>query len=131
MTISYATATNNARLDAITVLADAGATGALILIQDGTRPATGGTLTNTLATLTMSVTAFTAAASGVLTANTITVDASAALTGTATWFRLTDSAGGFVMDGEVGTDLVLSPTAGVTAANEVSITAFTITAGNT
>lgn len=130
MATSYATATNNARLNAIAALVDAGASGGLILIQDGTRPATGGALTTTLVALTMSTTAFSTAANGVMTANAITENPTAAVGGTATWFRITDSDGNFVMDGDVGTDLVLSPNSVVTVGEPVSVSSFVITAGN-
>jgi len=130
MTVSYNVSTRNTMLDVLGTLADAGATGALLLVQDGVRPATAGALTNTLATLTMSTTAFAAAASGVLTANAITTDASAALSGTATWFRVTDSNSNFVMDGDVGTDMVITPSAVITAGSPVSASSFTDTAGN-
>ena len=130
MTISYPITTLNARLNALAALVDAGGTGGLILVQDGTRPTTGGALTNTLATLTMSVTAFAAAASGVLTANAITDDSSAAASGTGTWFRVTDSSGVVVMDGDIGTDMVITPSAVITAASPVSASAMTITSAN-
>ena len=130
MTISYPITTLNARLNAIAALADAGATGALILIQDGTRPATGGALTNTLATLVMSTTAFITSTVGVLTANAITDDSSAAASGTGTWFRVTDSSGVVVMDGDIGTDMVITPSAVITAASPVSASAMTITSAN-
>ena len=130
MSVGYGTTTNNARLNIIAALADAGAGAAIILIQGGVRPATGGALTNTLATLTMSTTAFTPAAAGVLTANTITGDLNAALSGTAVWFRITDSDGLFVLDGAVGTDLVFNPTGTITATGEVSIASLEIISGN-
>ena len=130
MSISYPITTLNARLNAIAALADAGATGALILIQDGTRPATGGALTNTLATLVMSTTAFITSTVGVLTANAITDDSSAAASGTGTWFRVTDSSGVVVMDGDIGTDMVITPSAVITAASPVSASAMTITSAN-
>ncbi len=110
--------------------ADTGATGGYIRREVGTSPASGGALTKTLATLTMSVAAFSAAASGVLTANAITDDSSAAASGTGTWFRVTDSAGGFVMDGDIGTDMVITPSAVITAASPVSASAMTITSAN-
>jgi hypothetical protein len=130
MTISYPITTLNARLNAIAALADAGATGALILIQDGTRPATGGALTNTLSTLVMSTTAFITSTVGVLTANAITDDSSAAASGTGTWFRVTDSSGVVVMDGDIGTDMVITPSAVITAASPVSASSMTITSAN-
>lgn len=134
MAISYITTLRNARLDAITAQIDAGAGGGQIKIYSGTRPATGGTVTTVLAELTMSVTSFPAAAAGTMSANSITGDASANSTGTATWFRVTDSNGAFVMDGDVGAtgsgaDMELN-TVSVESGVAVDITSFTITAGN-
>ena len=129
MTLGYNSTLRNAQLDAITTAAGTSAT---IKIYDGTRPATGGTATTLLATLTCGAGAFAAAASGgVLTLNSIT-SGTAVATSTATWFRLATSGATFVMDGSVGTsgqDLNLSTTAIVSGAT-VSITSATITAGN-
>lgn len=88
MTVSFSTTTRNAMLDAITTAI--GSSG-LFRIYDGTPPASanaalsGNTL---LAELALSATYAAAAASGVLTANAITTDASANATGTATFYRL-------------------------------------------
>ena len=118
----------NAMLDAaIGTLADGGK----LRIYDGTQPAAGGgTATNLLAELTMNADAFPAASGGVLTANAITAAASAAATGTATWFRLVKSDGTTVLlDGSVGTsgaDLNLNSVS-ITAGGQVSCSSFTIT----
>lgn len=120
----------NLMLDTITTRAGASA---LLRIYDGSRPATGGTATTLLAELTCNSTFAAAASGGVLTLNAITADSSANATGTATWFRIVKSDGTtFVMDGSVGTsgsDLNLNTTSIVSGAN-VSVTSFTITAGN-
>lgn len=132
MAIAYVTALRNSRMDAINTAANAGVGAALIRIYDGTRPATGGTATTLLAELTASDPMFGASASGVLTASAITQDASANATGTATWFRVVDSSGTAVMDGNVGTsgsDLNLTTTS-ITATQPVSITSFVLTEGN-
>lgn len=132
MAIAYVTALRNTRMDAIDDAVNAGAGAGLIRIYDGTRPATGGTATTLLAELTASDPMFGASASGVLTASAITQDASANATGTATWFRVVDSAGNAVMDGNVGTsgsDLNLT-TASIVSGQPVSITSFVITEGN-
>ena len=129
MAISYSTAVRNAMLDAITSAAGASA---LLSIYDGTRPATGGTATTLLAQLTCNATFAPAASGGVLTLNSITQDASANATGTATWFRITTSGSTFVLDGNVGTsgsDLNLTTTA-IVSGQPVSVTSFTITEGN-
>jgi hypothetical protein len=118
-------------LDAIVTAV--GASG-LVRIYDGTRPAGPGTAISTqvlLAELTCSAT-FGTVSGGVLTVSSITADPSANADGTATWFRVTTSAGAGVIDGNVGTsgsDLNLTST-GITTGQSVSITSFTITEGN-
>src|SRR5260221_10205792 len=65
-------------------------------IYDGTQPATADTAITTqnlLSTLRFGATAFGGAANGVATANVITADPAAALSGTATWFRCLKSDG--------------------------------------
>lgn len=131
MALGFVVAVRNNELDEITALIDVSAAG-LLRIYDGTRPATGGTATTLLAELTMSATSFPAASSGAMTANSITDDSSADATGTATWFRITDSTGAAVIDGDVGTsgsDLNLN-TVSITAGVTVSVTSLVLTAGN-
>jgi len=131
MALSYTTAVRNSMLDAIVTAV--GASG-LVRIYDGTRPAGPGTAISTqvlLAELTCSAT-FGTVSGGVLTVSSITADPSANADGTATWFRVTTSAGAGVIDGNVGTsgsDLNLTST-GITTGQSVSITSFTITEGN-
>jgi hypothetical protein len=72
---------------------------------------------------------FAAASGGTVTANAITQDSSADASGTATWFRIVDSDGTFVLDGDVGTDLVLDDAA-IVAGGTVSVTSLVVTAGN-
>lgn len=132
MALAYTTTLRNSRLDAITTAVDGGAGAGLCRIYDGTRPASGGAATTLLATLTFTDPSFGSAASGVLTASAITQDSSADATGTATWFRVVDSTGTFVMDGSVaasGSDLNLTTTSIITA-QPVSISSFVITEGN-
>ena len=132
MALGFATTLRNSMLNSITTALDAGAGAALIRIYDGTRPATGGAATVLLAELTCTDPSASAASGGVLTFSSITQDASANATGTATWFRMVDSAATFVMDGSVaasGADLNLT-TPSITITQPVSITSATITAGN-
>ncbi len=132
MALGYIVALRNSRLDEIAALVDAGAGAGLLRIYDGARPATGGAATTLLAELTMSDPAFASAAAGVLTANAITDDASANAAGTATWFRLVDSTGTVVYDGDVATaasDLNLNTTTFSIGLN-VAVTSLTITEGN-
>ena len=130
MALGYNVTLRNNQLDEITGLAG---TSCEIILYDGTQPATGGTATTEVATLTGNATAFAAAATGgVLTLNAITDDTSAT-GGTATWFRINTNGGGtHIMDGTVGTsgtDLVLNNNV-ITATANVSITSATITAGH-
>ena len=132
MTLGIVTAVRNAGLDAINTAMNAGAGAALLRVYDGTRPATGGAATTLLAELTCTDPAAPAASSGVLTFSAITQDSSANASGTATWCRIVDSTGAFVLDGSVGTsgaDYNLN-TVTITAGVAVSCTSATLTAGN-
>lgn len=123
-------ATRNAMLDLITTKLG---TSAVFNIYAGVQPAdTSAAVTAAniiVATPTFpSTNAFGAAAAGVITANTITSDASA-VGGTASWFALCASTGLRVADGSVGTsasDLNLNSVT-ITTGAAVAITAFTIT----
>lgn len=101
MGFSLATALRTSRADLIRAAIDFGGGPGLLKIYDGVKPATGGAVTNLLATLTFARPCG-EAAGGALTFFPIAEDVSADLTGTATWCRITDSAGGFVLDGNVG-----------------------------
>ena len=133
MALGINVTTRNAMLDAITSRAGASA---LLRIYDGSRPATGGTITTLLAQLTCNSTFAPGASSGVLTLNSIASATSAVATSTATWFRIVQSNGStHVLDGSVSTvaagtgDLQLDSTAIVTGGT-VAISSATITAGN-
>ena len=82
-----------------------------------------------LAELTLNATAFPAASSGVLTANAITAGTAGA-TGTASFFRILDSAGSTVLaQGAVatsGAQLTL-PTVSITSGITVSASSLTVT----
>ena len=128
MALGFSTTLRNARADAITTAAGASA---LLKIYDGTRPATGGTVTTLLATLTCNATFAPGAASGVLTLNSI-ASGTAVATSTATWARLTTSGGTFVMDMSVGTsgaDCNLNTTS-IVSGGTVSVTSAVFTEGN-
>jgi hypothetical protein len=132
MALGFNVTCRNAMLDAITTAAGSAAK---LRIYQGTRPATGGTPTTLLAELICASPFAAAASSGVLTVGTITQDASADNTDTATWFRIVKSDGTtHVVDGSVtatggGGDLQLNSTS-ITAGGTVSVTSFTITAPN-
>ena len=133
MALKYSTTLRNAQLDAITT---AVGTSGILRIYSGTRPANvaaaiSGTL---LAECVCNASAFAAAASGgVLTASAIADDSSANASGTASHYRLFRSDGTTaVIDGDVstsGADLNLDNTS-INSGQVVSITSFTITAGN-
>ena len=131
MTLGLIVALRNNRLDEITALIDADAGAGSLIFYDGTRPATGGTATNEVATLTLSDPAAGAASSGTLTFNSITDDSSAT-GGTTTWWRITDNSGDAVLDGSVGTsgeDINLNSTT-ISAGATVSVTSLVFTEGN-
>jgi hypothetical protein len=131
-TLGIATAVRNAMLNAIRDAMDLGAAGAFIRLYDGSRPATGGSITTLLAELQCSTTSAGNAANGVLILNSITQDPSANASGTATWFRIVDSDGTFVTDGNCGTsgsDMNLTTTT-IVITQPVSISSGTFTAGN-
>lgn len=137
MALGFTAVLQRNRLDEITALIDAGTGAGLLRIYDGTRPTNADTAVGAqtlLAELTFSATSFPAATGtpGSMSANAITDDSSANATGTASWFRVVDSAGNAVMDGDVGTagsDLNLNSTA-IQSGITVSVTNMTLTAGN-
>ena len=127
--IKLTTAVRDDMLDLIVTAI--GASG-LLRIYDGTKPAGPGTAISTqtlLAELALSATAGTVSA-GVLTFGTITTDSSANASGTASWFRVTTSAGTAVLDGTVstsGADLNLN-TLSIVSGGPVAVSSLTITA---
>ena len=133
MALGFATTLRTSRVTAVRDAIDAGSGPGKIRIYNGTRPATGGTATTLLAELTCSDPCGTVT-SGVLTFSTITADSSADNFGTATWFRIVDSAGTFVMDGTItatggGGDGTMNSTT-ITAGNPVNGLSVVITDGN-
>lgn len=136
--LKYVGTLSNNMLDEITALIDAGVGAGTLRIYSGTAPADADTALsgNTLlAQLTMSDPSAGAAASDVWTANSITDDTAADATGTATFFRVLDSNANVVLQGTVGLDtgtfdLELNDTA-ITINDNVAVSSFTITEGNT
>ena len=131
MALGIIAAGRNNMLDELQALIDADAGAGRLLILDGSRPATGGAKTTTLADLPLTDPVAPAAAAGVQTFDPITDDTST-VAGTATWFRLEDNSGDPIIDGNVGTagsDLNLNSVA-ISAGGTVSVTSFVITAGN-
>lgn len=133
MALRFPVTLRNSMLDTITALAGGSA---LLRIYSGSQPSTGGAETTLLAQLTMNSTFAPPASSGVLTANAIAPNTSAAATGTATWFRIYASNGTtIVMDGSVSTvaagtgDMRLDSTS-IVIGGTVAISGATITAPN-
>lgn len=129
MALAFVASLRNARLDEITT---AIGTSGLLRIYSGTRPATGGTETTQLAELALTATAAPGASGGVLTFSSISDDTSADATGTASWARLTTSAGAAVVDMDVSTaasDLNFDSVSFVEGGT-VSVTSLVITEGN-
>jgi hypothetical protein len=126
-------AMRNARLQLLVDAIDGGAGAGTLKFYTGPKPATGAAITTEtlLGTLTLSDPCGTVA-TGVLTFAAITQDAAADATGTAVWARALDSTGAFCADFTVGTsaaDIILN-TVSIVAGGPISITSFTITAGN-
>jgi len=102
-------------------------------IYDGTQAISADTAVGTqvlLAELRFAATGIATTVNGLLTANTLTPDSSANASGTATWYRCTQSDGTTVIcDGSVGTataDLIMNSVA-ISAGAAVSVTSFTHT----
>lgn len=125
--LSYAAV--NAEADALAPLCNSGK----LRLYDGAMPARADDsigASTMLAELTMNATAFGAAVNGVLMANAITDDPSANASGTASYYRVWDSAGTTCyIQGTVGTsgcDLNLNSVA-IAAGALVSVSSFTHT----
>ena len=130
--LRLAAATRNALADAAVDLIDAGAGAGTVKIYTGSQPATGDTAESgtLLATITLADPAFGAASSGVATA-TDPASVNAVATGTAGWFRVEDSTGANVFDGDCtatggGGSMTLSTTS-LVSGSPVDITSFTVT----
>jgi len=124
------TAARNAQVAAVTALIDAGTGPGVLQLRDGTAPAgPGSTATGTLlASFTLADPAFAAPTGGTGTADVDpALTATAADTGTPTWYRILDSAGTPLADGDVATDMTITPSA-VTVGATVTLTAWTLTA---
>lgn len=134
MVMALVDTVRNALLTEISLAADAGPAAAIVRIYDGVRPAKGGAVTTLLAECTMSDPAFAAPAGGVMSANSIADETSTPNAGDATWFRIVDSTGSFILDGDVGVtssgaELEL-PSITIPLGSALSITSLTLTAGN-
>jgi len=134
MAIQYSAAVRNAELDA---LETAVGTGAIMKIRSGSAPATVATADSgtVLATISLGSDWMSAASGGSKSKSGTWQDASADATGTAAHFRIYASDGttahiqGTVTVTGGGGDLTLDSVS-ITAAQVVTISSFTITAGN-
>jgi hypothetical protein len=133
MATKISTAAQNAALDAINTLLNAGAGAATIKIYTGSQPSgPGAAATGTLlAELTCSDPAAPSAASGVLTFSAITSDTNVNATGTAGWGRIADSDGNAIIDFSVtatgGSGDVTFDSVSFIAAGTCAISALTLT----
>lgn len=129
MAAGYNALVRNAQLDAITTFT--GNAGKL-RVYDGSRPATGGAATTLLAEFT-TASPFAPGAAAAVLSPTLPSNTTGLAAGTATWGRIVKADGTtHVADfsaGTAATDLILN-TATISVGVAVSITAFTITAGN-
>lgn len=128
MTLGIDSTVRSSRADVIRDAIDSDASAGILRIFDGVRPATGGSITNVLATLELADPVAPNAVGGVSTWSAI-AGVTASMSGTATWFRVTDGITGHVFDGDVGvsgSDLNFN-TVTFTAGLVVSISSFVLT----
>lgn len=130
MALFFSAATAHAMLDVITTRADAGSGAALVRIYSGTMPVNADTALagNTLlAELTCTDPSAVPAANKTLTLSPITQDSSADASGTASFFRLVDSTGLVVLQGDItatgGGGALEMNTTSIIAGGPVQITA--------
>lgn len=135
--LKYSAALKNSQMNAVTTAAGASA---LILIYNGTQPASPDTAITSqtlLATLTCSSTFAPAASSGVLTLNAITSGTGTAGAGAGTaaqFFRVTTSGGTALIDGTCGVgsgfDMNFVGSATIATGQTVGDSSFTLTNAN-
>lgn len=128
MAVRLATSARDASTDAISAKADAGSGAGRVLIYTGSQPATPndaatGTL---LATVILADPAFGGSSVGTAAA-TDPASVNASATGTAGWWRLTDSAGNAVMDGAVADGSLVLSNNNLVSGVPVDIASFTHT----
>lgn len=131
-TMNKSNAALAAQQNALRNAIDGGSGAGKLKIYDGTKPAnanTAVTVQNVLASFTLPKPSAPDASNGVLTLNPIPAVV-ATHTGTATWARLTDSAGNVIGDFDVddaGTPAILLDSQSIVVGGGVTINSFTIT----
>ena len=139
MTIKLSTSVRNNRATQIANAIDSGSTGGKLEIRSGSRPATGGgaidTFTNILlGELTFSKPCASSIDNGVLSFASIAQDSAANNSGTATWARISNSDGVFVMDLDVsvnaGSGDIKLNSVDVIMGGPISIISASLTEGN-
>lgn len=121
-----ATATKNSLGDNFASLVDLGSAGGKVKIRTGSTPGSG----TLLVTFTFSTTAFGASSGGVITAASMPKTATAAATGTAGNYEITDSDDNVVANGASvgtsGTEVVLTSTS-ITSGQTCTLSSLTVT----
>lgn len=134
MSMKQSLALRNALAQVYADVINAGTGAGTLEIYTGTQPASADddvTTQTLLGTLTFSDPCEADVSSGVLTFDTITQDAAADATGTATWARIKDSDGNTVLDLSVGAPGsgagIEFNTTSIVAGGPINVTSFTIT----
>lgn len=134
MSFVFNDAVRNAQAQAIVDAFDAGPGPGYIEIYDGAQPSKNGPATNLLGTLVLSSPSAASITNGVLTLDGVTSDSDADAGGDATWFRMKDSTGVFVADGNIsvtgGGATLQFDNITITAGGAINISSFVITMGN-
>ena len=127
MTYQYGVLLRNAKLNAMNTELGSSAT---MKIFSGAEPANCAAAdpSGTLVTITLPSSPFGTASAGAIALNG-TWSAAASGTGTAASWRIYDSSSNCEIQGNV-TDLTLSPSTSITSGQTVTITTFSVTAGN-
>ena len=131
MTLKFSTDIRNARLSLINTAVNAGPSTGRVNIYSGTRPSAGSVSGTLLISVILHSTGFFTPSNGVMTAKEITPQ-DISTSGVASWFRMVDSTGEFVCDGDVATsggDMTV-PTTTFTDGVTLTITSLVLTDGN-
>jgi hypothetical protein len=128
--VRLSTAVRNAVANAAVDSVDDGVGAGTVQLRDGAAPdGPGDAATGTLlVTFTLNDPAFGDAVTGVATVDvTPAVSATAVASGTPTWYRVLDSVGTALWDGDVAADMTVTPSV-ITVGATVTLASWTITA---